>query len=129
MGNILKSMPIFKTKFATVILFFSFCLLVFHSNWLEAMTEDEYASMAAENLVLMHQAQGNAQALQKATEDFLKKFPKERVEEYIAMAQHIMQDEALARRISERVISILTSRGYKIKTGAEAEVGSIAIEP
>ena len=129
MRNILKNKPLFKLLhgiFAGTIFLF---LLFGRPLWLGAMTEEEYVSMAAESMILLHQAGGNPQAMQKAAEDFLNKFPQEKVEEYIMMARQIMQDSALAQRISEKVIQQLSARGYNIESFKEDHPGSMKLEP
>ncbi len=129
MHSILKNKLTFKQS-KRVLAAAAFLFLLFgHTLWSEAMSEDEYAGMAAESMILLHQAGGDSRAIQKASEDFLNKFPQEKVEEYIMMARQMMQDEALARRVSEKVISILNVRGYQFDSTSGVTPGSVNTAP
>jgi len=93
-----------------------------------ALSEDQYALMAADNLLILYEHKGDSSAVIQATADNLKKFSEQDIKEYIDMARQIMQDEALARRIAEKVIDILTKKGYKITPGSGGDLNSITIE-
>ena len=93
-----------------------------------ALSEDEYASMAAENLRMMHEAKGDAQAMAKASEDFIKQFSSNQIQEYIAMVSQIMQDKIMARRISTKIIGLLKKMGYRVHTTSQDDVNAIVIE-
>ena len=109
------------------------CLIIFYmaclnASHLWAMSEDEYVNIAAENLKVIHEAKGDSQAVMQSSQDFLKKFSEEEIKAYIEMAQRIMQDPKLAKRISEKVINLLTQMGYKVKAVSPTDINTIVIE-
>lgn len=105
-----------------------FGLIVSSSAVCFALSEDQYAQMAADNVLIMYEHKGDSQAVIQATADYLKKFSEEDIKEYVSMARQIMQDQELAKRIAQKVIDILTKEGYKISLGSGADLNSITIE-
>ncbi len=120
-------MPIFKNARRFSLFLCLVCFFMYAGN-LWAMSEGRYAQMAAENLRVMHEAKGDAKEVVKASEEFLQKFSQEEINEYIEMAHRVMQDEALAKRVSQKVIDQLSQMGYKVKATLGADINAITIE-
>lgn len=102
-----------------------FCMAL--RTW--AMGEDEYARMATISLIMMHEAGGDSNAVKKASQDFLNKFSQEKLQEYTQMAQQVMQDKELSRKINRKVMRLLEENGYDVKLKFDDESNSIVFEP
>ena len=120
-------MPISKNfqnlRILTLTIFFCFTSV---AAW--AMSEDEYAAIAAESFRSTHEAGPDAAAVSKASEDFLKKYPEVVIEEYLQMARGIMQDKELAKRVSEKIVARLNQMGYRVRLDVEGDLNSIVVE-
>ncbi len=141
MPVILKGMHIFETmvipyslkrkrfmrKYIMVISIMSGILSMALRIW--AMDEDEYARMAAISLTMMHEAGGDSRAVKKASQNFLNKFSQEKLQEYTQMAQQVMQDKELGRKMNRKVMRLLEENGYNVKLKIDDESNSIVFEP
>lgn len=117
-------MHIFKKIFPV---FFIVAALFVGPGALWAMSEDQYARIAAENIILMHEANGDSAAIAEKSKEFLAQFSEEEKQEYILMANRVMQDKDLAQRISQRIVNFLIQMGYKVIMGPEGDINSISI--
>ena len=87
-----------------------------------AMSEDEYAELAAENYRLLHESQDDHDTLTKKSQEFLDRLTEQQKQEYIQIARQVLQDPELAHRINKKIVELLTKMGYKVseETGIEA---------
>ncbi len=104
------------------------CGFIFLAPMSWALSEDDYASMAARNLKMMHEVNGNVPAMARASEEFMKSYSKETIFEYLEMARRIMQDPGLASRISQKIIRLLKDMGYRVHASPGSGMDSIMIE-
>ena len=106
---------------------FVFAFLLIFPVFLFAMSEDEYAQMAAENYRILYDAKGDGAAVSKKSQEFLERFSEQQKQEYVEKARRVLQDKELASRISKKIVELLTKMGYKVNIGQEGNMDSIAI--
>ncbi|HOW36136.1 MAG TPA: hypothetical protein PL155_06965 [Candidatus Omnitrophota bacterium] len=101
-------------------------LMLVGQGW--AMSEDEYARMAAEGIRISREANGNAQLTNERTAKYLKQFSDEVMREYVEMAQKILRDPALASRIKKKTVACLVKMGYRARVVSESGEERIVFE-
>ena len=112
----------------TFIIYFLFlvCLFIFPAM-IFAMSEDEYAQLAAQNYRLLHESKGDHDTVIKKSQEFLDRLSDRQKQEYIQMAQRILEDKKLAKRISKKIIEQLTKMGYNVDVSSEGDLENISI--
>ncbi|MFA5060569.1 MAG: hypothetical protein WC676_08085 [Candidatus Omnitrophota bacterium] len=100
-------------------------LIVASVSFSWAMTEDEYVHMAAESVIMMHDAKIQNQDMVKASEEFLSHYSQTKIQEYAQMAQQMIQDPKTAKRIGEKIADVLSRKGYDVGSEAGSDIGNI----